>query len=164
MDLAHRILVPVDFSDCSRRALAYAVALAERVGAAVDLLYVRELNLAWAWAPFDVVAFDSNHGLLADAIGASHALAEWVEETSQRTHVPVRGVVERGDPLHTILEVAAHNRYDFIVMGTHGHSGMSLPLLGNITRRVMKRAPCPVITLRSPPPPPARRAHARLAP
>ena len=163
MDLVHRILVPVDFSDCSRRALAHAVELAGRIGAAVDVLHVRTVSIGWAWAPFDVVAFDSSRELLADAVGAGHTLTQWVEETARHSPVPVRGRIERGDPLDAILDVAARDCYDLIVMGTHGRTGMSLLLLGSITRRVIKRAPCPVLTVRTPPAPPPERARARLA-
>ena len=147
MDPVQHILVPVDFSACSRRALDCALLLAERFGAKVDILHVRELNVAWAWAPLDVVAFDASHGLLADEVGASHSLWQWVEEATKRSRSRVHGRLERGDPLHTILEVAAREPYDLIVMGTHGRTGMSLPLLGGITRKVMHKARCPVLTV-----------------
>ncbi|HEX9103775.1 MAG TPA: universal stress protein [Polyangia bacterium] len=151
MDLVQRILVPVDFSDSARSACACAVALAEHTEAKVDLLHVRDLGrAAWAWAPFDVVAFDTGHGLLADSVAASHTLSSWVQELEQQSSVCVRGRVEHGDPLRTILDVASRDGYDLIVMGTHGRTGMSLLLLGSLTRDVMRRASCPVLTVRPP--------------
>jgi nucleotide-binding universal stress UspA family protein len=162
MDLVNRILVPVDFSDCSRRALAYAVALAERLDGSVDLLHVWDLYTSWLWAPIDGVAFDSSRGLLAEGADAGHTLSQWVEEIEQRSRVPVRGRLERGDPLRTILEIAGRDRYDLIVIGTHGRTGLSLILLGSLARKLVQRAPCPVLTVRPPPEPRERAVPARL--
>jgi nucleotide-binding universal stress UspA family protein len=166
MSIVQRILVPVDFSDCARSACASAVALAERTRASVDLMHVHDLgHAAWAWAPLDVLAFDNGRSLLGDAIGASHTLTRWVEELGRQSSVPIRARIEHGDPRHTIIEVARRDRYDLIVMGTHGRTGMSLLLLGSLTRDVMRRAPCPVLTVHPTEPreAPAKRVTARLA-
>jgi universal stress protein A len=166
MDLVQRILVPVDFSECARSACTYAVALAERTHANVDLLHCHDLTRdAWAWAPLDVMVFETGRALLADAIDTSHTLSRWVAELGKQSPVRVRGRVEHGDPPRTIVDVAKRDGYDLIVMGTHGRTGMSLLLLGSLTRDVMRRAPCPVLTVHPPSKreTPDQRATARLA-
>ena len=160
MELVHRILVPIDFSDCSRRALAYAVALAERIDADVELLHVWSPPITWAWAPLDGIALEAG----CDAADAAQSLSQWVEEIARRSSVMVRGRIERGDVLHTLLEVAEQERYDLIVLGTHGRSAVSQLLLGSLTRKIVQRAPCPVLTVRPPPVPPARRLQTRVSP
>jgi len=62
----------------------------------------------------------------------------------------VRGRLETGDPYLTILRVAASEQYDLIVMGTHGRTGLQHLLVGSVAEKVVRRAPCPVLTIRIP--------------
>jgi nucleotide-binding universal stress UspA family protein len=150
MDLVHRILVPIDFSESSRRALAYAVALAERIDAAVDLLHVHEPYVGWAFAPLDGLAFDDGSSELAAVTEAGHTLAQWTEEVARRSRVSVHGRLEHGDTLHTILRIAERGRYDLLVVGPHGPPGSALHLFGGLARKLGQRATCPVLTVRPP--------------
>ena len=134
-----RILVPVDFSECSFEALDYASWLARRLGAAVDVLHV------------------SDHPSWDDADPVSGALAEVEPDPTledalfrlERDGVTGRAISESGPPDKAIVRVACSGAYDLIVMGTHGRTGLSHVLLGSIAEEVMRRAPCPLVTVRA---------------
>ncbi len=142
-----RILVPIDFSEHSRHALEHALALAEPLGASVDLLHV--------WVPPRHVAPDT---LLlvpgaADAsletTGLTHAgreLHAWLERY-RASPVPLQAHIERGHAADTIAHVAERG-YDLIVMGTHGRTGLARVMLGSVAQKVATLAPCPVMTVR----------------
>jgi nucleotide-binding universal stress UspA family protein len=140
------ILVPTDFSECSDEAVRYGLELGRRFGARVHLLHVVQdpVTQPWAAEGFSVPLFD--------------VVDEWQKQAEQRlraaiaeedrTRVTVSSVV--ATPYAEILDYAARNQVDLIVMGTHGRGGVSHMLLGSIAERVIRRAPCPVLTVRKP--------------
>ena len=133
----HKILVPVDFSSCSKHALERAVELAERYfGASIDVLHVWEPPRSFETTPMRVEALRGMEALLAE-----HEANGIVKFT--RLH-------ESGDALPTILEVARRGKYDLIVMGTHGRGAVAHMLMGSVAERVVRTAPCPVLTVRHP--------------
>ena len=144
-----RILVPVDFSPHSEFALRYATALASRFGASLHLLHVVEDPIATgAWGSETVIPDLTllRRELIADAEGALLPYRDEVE----RAQVPVVTTVRMGLTSHTILEYAATLGIDLIVMGTHGRTGMAHLFMGSVAERVLRHAPCPVVTLRDP--------------
>jgi universal stress protein A len=140
-----RILVPVDFSPCSRAALDYAAELADRSDARVEVLHVHE-PASYVAPPLAVLqtslprrADETRGDVLRELQGfVGHA----------HDHVGVR--VENGLPGDVIAAVAKQGSFDLIVMGTHGRSGFERALLGSVAETVMRRAPVPVLTLRMP--------------
>jgi nucleotide-binding universal stress UspA family protein len=131
----HKILAPIDFSSCSKRALERAVELAERYfGASIDVLHVWEPPRSFETTPMRVEALRGMEALLAE-----HEANGIVKFT--RLH-------ESGDALPTILEVARRGKYDLIVMGTHGRTGIAHDYLGSVAEKVVRRAPCLVLTVR----------------
>lgn len=146
-----RILVPVDFSECSRRALRQAADLARRLDAAVEVLYVWEPPL-YVFPELLVEA----PGEPARTVGeyandrAQLEMKRFVEEVLGPDPVGLRTVVESGHPYATILQWASEGAYDLIVMGTHGRSGLPHVLLGSIAEKIVRHAPCPVLTVRCP--------------
>jgi nucleotide-binding universal stress UspA family protein len=142
-----RILVPVDFSECSMAALEYALFLSRRFQASVDLLHVwQPPRPVWTISyPYDV-----GHECLAifEQTEAGRQMKEFLARAERETP-RVRGRLESGDPYRTILEVAEGDGYDLLVMGTHGRTGMSHLLLGSLAEAVVRRAPCPVMTIRA---------------
>ena len=140
------ILVPSDFSDCSDAAVLYGLELARRFDARVHLLHVIQDPAAQPWAA---------EGL---AIPLFAAVEQWQKEAKERLQasVPkadagrVTVAVAVAMPHPEILRYAAANEIDLIVMGTHGRAGVSHMLLGSIAERVVRRAPCPVLTVRHP--------------
>jgi len=141
-----RILVPIDFSPPARAALSYAAALAQKFGSEVVLLHVVQdlagfLPDAVAVAPIALPPAEQ----LAAAV--RQGLEHFVQE-SKLPGAPLRQEVREGVPHAEIVEFAREERFDLIVMGTHGRGGLSHMLLGSVTEKVMRTAPCPVLTVR----------------
>jgi nucleotide-binding universal stress UspA family protein len=144
----HKILVPTDFSKSSQNALSYAVAFAQKFGAAVHLLHVvQDLALfipeAMMVAPTGAPPVEQFHE------AARAALQRVVSELGVADVVIHPEVVE-GVPYDTIIRFARERDIDLIVMGTHGHTGLAHFLLGSVSEKVVRRAPCPVLTVRHP--------------
>jgi nucleotide-binding universal stress UspA family protein len=142
-----RILVPMDFSVQSDLALRYAATLASRFGAAVELLHVVEdpyVSGAWGFEAYLPNLAEVQQQLIAEAEGR---LAE------HRAMVSGQGVaavatVRSGRPALTIVDYAKALEADLIVMGTHGRTGFSHLVMGSVAERVVRMAPCPVLTVR----------------
>jgi nucleotide-binding universal stress UspA family protein len=144
----HRILVPTDFSKFSQAALTYATAFAEKFGAELHLLHVVQ-NLA-LMIP-DSVNVMPPVGPSIDQLtrAVSEALDRLVAE-NHLEHLKVQKGVREGTPFYEIIQYAKETDSDLIVMGTHGHSGLVHMLLGSVTEKVVRKAPCPVLTVRHP--------------
>jgi nucleotide-binding universal stress UspA family protein len=143
-----RILVPTDFSKYSEVALNYATAMAEKFGADLYLLHVvQDLSV---FVP-DAVAVTPPIALPVEqfASAAREALARVVRE-QHLDRFKIHSEVREGAPFYEIVNFAKENRIDLIVMGTHGHTGLVHVLLGSVTERVVRKACCPVLTVRHP--------------
>jgi len=149
MDLAiSRILVPIDFSPHSEVALRYGTALASRVEASVDLLHVVEDPVATgAWS--SAIAIPNLSELREQLIDEAARRLERYRAPAAGARVPMRTAVRAGPPAHTITEYATTLGIDLIVMGRHGRSGLAHLVMGSVAERVLRHAPCPVLTLRS---------------
>ena len=146
-----RILVPVDFSAHSERALQYATTLAGRYNATVEVLHVVEDPfISGAWSP-EAVAPNIPE-LLADLVAATRGKLNTLKAPALRKGVrletTVLTTVLTGKPADSITDYARTERFDLIVMGTHGRTGLSHALLGSVAERVVRKAPCPVLTVR----------------
>ena len=142
-----RILVPVDFSDCSRASLDVAVDLAARFGSEIEALHVWETPIyvtpdLMLWAPAQ------GKRSLAD-FARTHAgqAMEKLLESVEKNGVKVHGRVETGGISDVILHAAEDA--DLVVIGTHGRTGLAHVLLGSVAERVVRQSPCPVLTVRS---------------
>lgn len=139
-----RILVPVDFSDCSLEALEYAALLAQRSGAALSLLHVLE-----------PVSYGLDFTLSLEAkreeirARVTQRLAGFVEALTGAA-IAADSQVRGGLPADSILDSAKTLPADVIVMGTHGRRGLSHLLSGSVTEAVLRQSRCPVVTVRSP--------------
>ncbi len=145
----HRILVPVDFSECSRAALERAAVLAERLGASIDVLHVWETP-HYVGPEFLIREPDeTGHPLREAALNqAEMEMDEFLSQFPQAQRFIVR--FESGKPYETIIQMATDGHYDTIVMGTHGRSGLPHLLIGSVAEKVVRTAPCPVMTIRQP--------------
>jgi universal stress protein A len=145
MDIRH-ILAPTDFSDYSKKALRNAFELAQTFGAKLSLLHVLEP------APYlgEFTPPTMGEELLGDLERqASAELARVLPEARQTTIAVTRAVV-MGSPSLKIVETAEAEHVDLIVMATHGRTGLSHLLIGSVAERVVRTAPCPVLTIRPP--------------
>jgi nucleotide-binding universal stress UspA family protein len=147
----HKILVPTDLSACSTRALQEAQRFAAAFSATVDLLYV--WSLPTLVAPESLITgLGINEQPLIDWIRSSaHELLAKFENEAKSAGITLgTSFCEPGEPATSILEHAASGAYDLLVLGTHGRTGFSHALLGSVAEKVVRRAPCPVLTVRSP--------------
>ena len=144
----HRILVPTDFSKHSQNALTYAVAFAEKFGAELYLLHiVQDLALFIPDAVTVSPPVSPPVGQLTAAVrGALDRLVQ--EKGLQRDNVHAE--VRDGTPFYEIVQFAREKEIDLIVMGTHGRSGLAHVLMGSVAEKVVRKAPCPVLTVRHP--------------
>ncbi len=146
MLVIQHILCPVDFSETSDRALEYALALAERLGAAVTVLHVYQLpTYALADGTLELPPY------LADEL--KKRLAERLEQLVRgkaNTALETRSKLSEGIPYAEILRAAKEEGADLIVLGTHGRTGLSHMLIGSVAERVVRASAVPVLTIRAP--------------
>jgi nucleotide-binding universal stress UspA family protein len=138
-----QILVPTDFSSCSHAALAHARKLAEQFGATLHVLHVLD-NV------FLRAVVTDPHALETAALRQLH---ECLDAEEHRKIAIVTALEKSDAPAKEIAGYAATTGIDLIVMGTHGRTGLSHVLLGSVAERVVRTAPCPVLTIREVPAP-----------
>jgi universal stress protein A len=142
-----KILVPVDFSECSNRALDYALAFAGQCDARLILLHVVE-----------PAAYPESYMLVATALDdlnndllrrAERRLAE-LSRDKIGDRVKCESLVRTGQAYAEIAAAARELEADLIILATHGYTGLKHVLLGSTAERVVRHAPCPVLTVRDP--------------
>ena len=119
----NKVLVPIDFSDYSKSSLKYAVNFAKLFKAHLSLVYVVE-----------PVVYPPDFSMGQIAIPS----------------INVDVIVKTGKPFIEIIETAKEENVDLIIIATHGHTGMEHILFGSTAEKVVRKAPCPVLTLRDP--------------
>ncbi len=140
------ILVPVDFSSNSTRALEYAHTLAKRFEASVHVIHVCEVpSLTTGSMDAYAIAYSNWSQQLGD-----EAERELVKLAPKLAGVAVTTEVLFGNPARAIVSAANIRKVDLIVMGTHGHGPLMHALMGNVAERVVRTASCPVLTVREP--------------
>ncbi|NBB72400.1 MAG: universal stress protein [Bacteroidetes bacterium] len=138
-----RILVPIDFSTSSRLALDHAKELAMTYGAEIHLLHVVEEIAMPAAYGMEPISF-----AVPDIIQSSEkALAEMAEQDIGYEHVQVKSVA--GYPATSILDYIDENEVDLVTIATHGRTGLDRLLLGSVAEKVVRRAACPVFTVKT---------------
>ena len=142
-----KILVPIDFSDYSKNALKYAVPFAKQFDAEIFLIYVVEPTIYPADFGFGQVGFPNIENEMRK---------KGNEELEKLANEEIKGIVkwqimvETGKPFSEINRIAKDKEIDLIIIATHGHSGIEHVLFGSTAEKVVRRAPCPVLTIRSP--------------
>jgi universal stress protein A len=136
------IMVPTDFTECSHKALSYALSFAKQFGAEILLLHVVE---SMPVVTQDVLLQGS---MLAAALHeeSERQLGRWQREAM--ADAPVKTMTCDGLPWQRIVEVARERNINLIVAGTGGRSGLSRALLGSTAERIVRHAPCPVLVVR----------------
>ena len=142
-----RILVPTDFSDASEAALNYGRALAEAFGASLHVLHVMEDPFLYASASESYVVPLELHEQIEKS--ARERLNSVLSATDrEKLHAEV--VLKRGSPFVEIVRYAREQDVDLIVIGTHGRGPIAHMLMGSVAEKVVRKAPCPVLTVRHP--------------
>ncbi len=141
-----RILVPHDFSDTANRALEYALDLATTLGASITVMHAYEVP---------IYGFPEGPVLTAEMAGQIEAAArtalDAVAKRASRPGVEVGSLLRQGAAWSEIQGAAKEAGADLIVIGSHGRRGLSRALLGSVAEKVVRTAPCPVLTVRDSP-------------
>ncbi len=140
----NKILVPVDFSTLANNAVQTAVAISKRQLATITLMYVVEN----AYVLFPPEVSGAAGTLLPQLVkDANDNLSKLARELRVKHDIVVTHIVQSGNPADEICRWALHKKMDLIVMGTHGTAGLREFFMGSNAYRVVKNAPCPVLTL-----------------
>jgi universal stress protein A len=140
-----KVLVPTDFSDCSEAALKYGRAFAKAFGASLHLLHVIQDPYTQPWA---AEAFPAPLNDLLDQWQAQ-ARKRLSESLTEADRAAVTIGVQIGAPYLEIVRYAQEQQIDLIVLGTHGRGPLGHVLLGSVAEKVVRKAPCPVLTVRA---------------
>ena len=140
-----KILCPIDHSDCSKEALKYAVSFAMRDEAKLYLLHI-----------IDIRSFNESLNAMPTQIPDNETLEQLriklldcIPE-EMRDDMDVEAIVAQGIPFAEIISTAKEKKIDMIVIGSHGRTGLSHMMLGSVSEKVVRKAPCPVLTVRQP--------------
>ena len=139
-----RILFPTDFSESAKEAQQYATELADRFGAELHLLHVIAPFMPYVDAASPWVMPESDMHFLVEA--ADNRLANELDSRWSGTH-RMRHTTVIGFAVDEILKYSTENKIDLIVVGTHGHSGLSRLLIGSVAEKLVRTASCPVLTV-----------------
>ena len=145
------ILVPTDFSDFSKYALNYAVAFAQTFGAKITLIHVtpeKELDSIRQVSTFFEPGQLEN--LLKERESEDRKQLEEFIPSELRKGITVDTIHTVGVPFLDIIKTAKQGEVDLIVIATHGRSGVSHMLFGSVAEKVVRQAPCPVLSIRHP--------------
>ena len=140
------ILVPVDFSDHSKEALDTAIQIAHLFGSTVHLLHCYHIQTAGI-SPYGIVLPSGYYAEIRDA--AEKHLNDWYEMVSNEG-IQSEAILSADSPSLAINLAAEEVEADLIVMGTRGLSGLKHAVLGSVAERVVRLAPCPVLTVKHP--------------
>jgi nucleotide-binding universal stress UspA family protein len=142
-----RILVATDFGPASESALRYGRELARSFGAALHVLHVAENVFARAADAFSYIPVEVQQDVEAAAREQTERL---LNEEDCRDLQAVAATVTSNATADAITEYARANRINLIVMGTHGRRAVARFFIGSVAERVVRTAPCPVLTVRTP--------------
>jgi nucleotide-binding universal stress UspA family protein len=142
---AHCVLVPTDFSESSRTALAYAMSLVERCQASLHLLHVLQ----------EVVGAEPLEWHMPVRTGIERTVEEsaWADlqgllSDEDHARLKVQLAIEWGRPAEEILRYTRTHQVDLVAMGRNGRSGINQLLMGRVTERIVREAPCAVLSVR----------------
>jgi len=143
-----RILFPTDFSEHSEHALSYALSFAKEYGAKLHVLHVIEdvQYLANAYM-FDVPVMPSFADIEQSRL---KEMQEFIERVITDPTIEIEKTIKRGRPFIEIIQTAREEDIDLIVIATHGRSGLEHVLFGSVAEKVVRKAPCPVLSIRRP--------------
>ncbi len=141
------ILFPTDFSNGARAAMDHAISLAKDYSAKLILIYVAQNVPVTEW---DNLSPHYETELMDDLEkSAGIEMGKWVSEVSAKAG-DVDQVIARGVPFVEIIKTAREKKADLIVIGTHGRTGIDHMLFGSTAEKVVRKSPCPVLTVRIP--------------
>lgn len=142
------ILVATDFSEASDAALTYAKSLASAFGASIHVVHVLEDLAAHAWTTEVYVA--ALPGVHEEMEKQARERLDACLTPAERDTFKAQLALRTGSAFVEIVRHARDVKADLLVMGTHGRGAIAHMLLGSVAERVVRKAPCPVLTVRQP--------------
>jgi len=139
----HKILVPVDFTDSSDRALDYALELAAPFDASVVVMHAYEVPVYG----FPDGAFIANGDVAARISTAAQKALDALLNARKDKGVPIKGILRTGVAWEETNHVAAEIAADLIVISTHGRRGLARALLGSVAENIIRTTPRPVLVI-----------------
>ena len=142
-----KILCPVDFSNCSKHALEYALAFAEQYDSEICILHaVESPATAFAYVDLEIPEPD----LVDEFRNQAEKQLDELAAALRKRHGAVSKKLVFGKPFAEIIDAASEWGADLIVLGTHGRSALEHILIGSVAEKVVRKANCPVLTVRHP--------------
>ncbi|OHB82403.1 MAG: hypothetical protein A3J73_02540 [Planctomycetes bacterium RIFCSPHIGHO2_02_FULL_38_41] len=140
------ILCPIDYSVYSEKALKYAIEFAEKYNAKLYLMHVLDIRIYDITDPelYNVNVIDK------ETINKLRERLHKCISEDTRKNIEVETIVIEGVPFAEIIKKAREYKVDLIVLGTHGRTGLSHAIMGSVAEKVVRKAPCPVLTIRHP--------------
>ena len=142
------ILHPTDFSPSSKHAMSYALSFAREFKAKLHVLHVIE-EIASAMY-FDILQAPPLAQLMDDIEAQAKGALDELIPPEMRRGVEVECIIRKGVPFLEIIRCAGEIGADVIVCGTHGRTGLKHALFGSVAEKVVRKAPCPVLSVRHP--------------
>ncbi|HHT9124424.1 MAG TPA: universal stress protein [Candidatus Brocadiia bacterium] len=145
----NKILCPYDFSESSSYALKYAVEFASAYKAKLYLLHVFDIRAYDYGEPVYGISVPTKDAINTIRTELANSIPEKVKKELSASG-GLEAIVASGVPFYEIIKFANDNKIDLIVMGTHGRTGLAHILLGSVAEKVVRKASCPVLTVRHP--------------
>jgi nucleotide-binding universal stress UspA family protein len=139
-----KILCPVDFSEFTDEILAYAVNIAKRFDSELHLIHVIP-NLNY-FTPYE--SFLTPENLVAIERNIEGEVGRDFDKITKKLDLPFKRIVKTGVNFVEIIDYIKDQGIDLVVMGTHGRSGIEHILIGSVAEKVVRKSPCPVLTVR----------------
>jgi universal stress protein A len=139
-----KILCPVDFSEFTEDILSYGVGIAKKFDAELHLLHVIP-NLNY-FTPYE--SFLTPENLVVIERNIEGEVEKDFDKVVKKIDMPVKKTIKTGVTFVEIIDYVKQEGIDLVVMGTHGRSGIEHILIGSVAEKVVRKSPCPVLTIR----------------
>jgi nucleotide-binding universal stress UspA family protein len=140
----NKILCPVDFSEFTDQILDYAVTIAKRFDSELHLIHVIP-NLNY-FTPYE--SFLTPENLVAIERNIKGEVEKDFDKITKKIDLPFKRIIKTGVTFVEIIDYIKEHGVDLVVMGTHGRSGIEHILIGSVAEKVVRKSPCPVLTVR----------------
>lgn len=142
-----KILFPADGSKCSDKAFRYALEIAEKFGAELVIINVMDSRIV---ASAEMAYLDEKflNMVQQNAKDEANKIFSRLGRECQQAGIKYSSQMLSGIPFEQIIDFATDNKVDIIIMGTHGRTGLARMLLGSTAEKVIRKAHCPVLTVR----------------